>query len=259
MASSANDIYNLALHAVGETALVQANDGSFALTTCQLHYPSCLRSMLERFVWPFATTQESLTAAVSEYDATTTYAAAALVRYDGRVYSSVAGSNLGHTPGPDVATYWTSQYVLATGWGYVYTLPTLCVRPVALLAQGERISLLAKKAPFEIQRSHSGEGRIICCDIEPDDLEALEYVSLPPSDGAATPTYDYPPAYSQLFTDALVYLLASRIAVPITKKTDAAIDLLKMHDLYVREAIAAELNGTQADPPLSPSSIRARE
>ena len=253
MASSTVDIYNLALSAIGESALVQGNeDNELAVELCRLHYPGCLRSMLERFEWPWATRQAVLTETVSTYDSTVTYAAAATVRYEGRVYASVAGSNVGHTPDPDLTTYWTLQYPQALGWGYVYTLPTDCVRPVAVLLDGERVTLLSSKTPFDIQRSNDGKSRVLCCDIEPGDFEAFEYIAMPSGD-------DYPPAYSQLFTDALVYLLASRLAGPITKRPELSVELFKMHDMYAREAIACELNATARDPEPSPSSIRARE
>jgi hypothetical protein len=273
MPSSVVDIYNLALQAIGESTLIQGDeDDNLEAEVCRQQYPLCLRSMLQRFAWPWATQQAELNEAVDTYDSGTTYAEDALVRYEGWVFSSVAGSNVGHIPDREDTTYWTPQYPSALGWGYVYSLPVDCVRPVALLLEGERVELKSptSKLPYTIQQSHDGQGAVLCCNVEPDDLDALEYIAMPQrgplrdgltedDSGNSLDPADFPPMYPPLFVDALVYLLASKIAVPITKNPDIASQALKMHMLYFSEAVTAELNALQKDPDPTPTCISVRE
>jgi hypothetical protein len=251
MASNRVEIWNLALSAIGEAPVQSEDDvtSSASAESCSRHYLPCLKSVLERLPWPFAVNHCDLTPAFSEYDSTVTYAANAQVRYDGIVYHSVAGSNVDHTPDPTIATYWSEDYPVGLGWGYVYLPPADCVRPLALYLEGERWGTITARHPFKQLRHPGGEGVIIACDIEPDDLGAFEYVSL----------VDYPSIYPQLFVDAFVALLASKLALALAKDEEKATRLYQMYLVLLSDAADASMNSQQRDPAPMPSSIRARD
>jgi len=252
MASNKVDIFNLALQAIGESTLVQSEtDGTTSCEMCVLQYPACLKSMLEQMAWPFATRQAAMTAAYSEWDSTVTYAANTQARWEGNIFHSVAASNLDHEPTTDSSTYWILDYPCAIGWGYVYLLPSDHLRPIAVLLDGQRIGLYVggDKNPFELMVHPLGESTMLCCDVEPDDLMALEYVAY----------VDIPSFYPQLFVDALVLLLASKLALVISKDPGKSSEFYRLHMFAMSQAASVSLMSSQRDPEPSPSSIRARE
>ena len=146
----------------------------------------------------------------------------------------------------------TPAGVTRTGWDYVYALPADCVRPVALLADGERISLLdlESRHPFAIMLDDTGHGHLLCCDLDAsaDDFEVLEYTALA----------EYIPIYPGAFVDALAYALASPLAAAVKKDRKMAVEHRQMARLVLAQAWAEEQNSLTPDVEQTTPSIAAR-
>lgn len=93
-----------------------------------------------------------------------------------------------------------------TRWAYVYDYPTDCVR-VLRIDDRQRARGSYNRIPFEIIREASTGRRLICCD-DPE----LKLVFILRDEN----TNNYPPD----FVNALSWLLAKKLAMPLTKKPD---------------------------------------
>lgn len=92
------------------------------------------------------------------------------------------------------------------GWEYVYAMPSDCLLARHIWS-GERAPSATSKIPFTIELNDAEDARIILCDKE--DAE-LVYTA------AITNSLLFPP----LFVDALCWLLASELALPLSVRTD---------------------------------------
>jgi len=132
--------------------------------------------------------------------------------------------------------------VSRTGWDHVYTLPADCARPIALLADGERVGTFVsgERHAFDIQLDDDEDGRLLCTDldIDNDDFEVLEYVAY----------VTYVPMMPELFVDALLWLLGSWLALSIQKDPKKAGALRGQYDTALSKAAAVQFQGTQDDP-----------
>jgi hypothetical protein len=142
--------------------------------------------------------------------------------------------------------------VSRTGWEYVYTLPADCVRPIALLAEDQRMGLLTKdmRFPFAIFVDDADEKQYLCADVDiaEEDFEVLEYIAL----------IEYVPAYPRRFVSALSWLLASELALSLKKDTKLSITCLQAYDLEITKAQADALNREKPDPKQTTPSVAAR-
>jgi hypothetical protein len=135
------------------------------------------------------------------------------------------------------------------GWEHVYQLPEDCVTPIALLGEDERIDLLSveDRIEFAIEANNKRDGKLLCCDIDDDDLEALEY----------TAVIDNPTVWSALFVDAVAWRLAAELALSIKK--DKALQKAIMdpkegdYTIALERAQVEDLNIGHTFDPVSPS------
>jgi hypothetical protein len=206
------DIWNAAIDRVGEDdALETEGDDRPSAAVCLRHYDRLRRLVLKTFPWPFATHQAAIAQPVN----------------------------------PD-----TGQIVTRVGWGYVYGLPDDCLTPIALLGEGMRIGLLGagQRMPFKVLSNDKGDGRLLCCDVSPNDFEVLEY----------TRDIDDEAAFGPDFADALAWRLGVELALARRKDARLAQTMMQGFSGAVAEAWAAEMRGQQEDPEPDASSIQAR-
>ncbi|HSV48362.1 MAG TPA: hypothetical protein VLJ58_21415 [Ramlibacter sp.] len=121
-------------------------------------------------------------------------------------------------------------------WGFAYTLPSTCIRPLSSLYPGQPERLLGTDSdlgsfPYVIEAGADGEP-VMYTNVE---TAVLRYIDL------ITDTAKYTPG----FTVALSRLLASYLAGPILKgKVGAAMaqNQLKLFEIEFRKAAAANAN-----------------
>lgn len=140
--------------------------------------------------------------------------------------------------------------VSRTGWDYIYTLPSDCIRPIALLAEDVRVSLLGLGgAPtFEIRLNDAGNGRLLCCDLDVsvEDFEVLEYIPMLTSAAITT--------MPRAFIDALAWRLAAELAMALKKDPTLAAKCLGAYEGSIDRAMCDVLNAREEDPrPTTPS------
>lgn len=120
-----------------------------------------------------------------------------------------------------------------TGWDYIYSIPTDCLLPLALLAEDERVELKQRgeRLAYRIMQGDDGASKILCTDYDnsasADEFDVLEYVA-----NTAPVTL-----MSADFIDALGYLLAFHLARAIPKKRDLAGDCY----LYAQQVLAVAI------------------
>lgn len=106
--------------------------------------------------------------------------------------------------------------VTRNGWEHVYSLPTDCVTPIALLPEDTKFADLAvgDRIPFEIMSDDDGEGQLLCTNASLDDADfaVLEYVAFIDDVGA----------WSGMFMDAVAWRLAVELSAALTKKETQA-------------------------------------
>lgn len=118
-----------------------------------------------------------------------------------------------------------------TNWEYAYAYPADAVRVRALVLEGKRAPGQAA-VPFEVAQM-DGQ-RVILTD-------------LPEAEMIYTARVENPNLFSPTFTTALTYLLASRVAVPLTGKPDMAAQARQGYLLTLASAAAHSLNEVQRD------------
>ena len=141
-----------------------------------------------------------------------------------------------------------------TGWEYVYSVPTDCLLPLALLAEDERVELKARgeRLPYRVMLGDDGASKILCTDYDngDDEFDVLEYVT-----NTARVTL-----MSAEFIDALVHRLAMPLALGIAKKPALAKDCYLFSQQALAQAIANDAGFMQerADNKPTTRSIAAR-
>ena len=142
--------------------------------------------------------------------------------------------------------------VTRVGWDYVYTMPADCARPIALLADGQRIGTFTadQRNVYQIMADDNDEGTILCTDLEAasDDFDVLEYVAY----------HEYVPGFPPQFLDALAWRLAAELALAIPKDAQKANAMLSMYYRSISMAKAQMLQRSQRDPEPDPPSVVAR-
>jgi hypothetical protein len=143
--------------------------------------------------------------------------------------------------------------VTRVGWEYVYTLPADCARPIALLAEGQRIGTFTggTRNPFRVMADDDKHGRVLCSDLDADagDFDVLEYVAY----------HEHIVGWPAQFIDALAWRLAAELALAIPK--DAAKANMAWGQFYrsLSRASAQSLQRSQRDPEPDPPSVAVRD
>ena len=175
-------ICNLALSEMRAPPIAAIDELSKEAQECARAYPICLKLMLERYDWSFATKVAPL---------------AQLMVND-----------------------------RASEWQYAYTLPADIAKPLRLLpTNGFRLDMVGGVhfQPFVIE-----DGKLYA----QDSAVTLEYSSNDLSEDRM----------SALFMDALIYSIASRMAVPMRDSRELKGELLKQSEAAIQRAWAADQN-----------------
>ena len=106
-------------------------------------------------------------------------------------------------------------------WAYAYALPSGCLRPLAVYIQG--ITDLGKTEPFTIEAADAAGTQVVLTDAPG---AYLKYTAM------VEDTSRYPPSVVL----ALSYLLATRLASPITRSGDIIGAMDKMYRLTLESA-----------------------
>jgi len=281
--SSKVAIWNRALAKVGETNLVESEEEDRpAAELCRLHYDDALDFLLGAHVWSWAIRQTPITQIDTQtytwayadgvtpwthwripYPYTNLAAQLTVTHIDSSDVETVLSSDDGDFTLVDVIPGGFRQVVVLDsaltsgeslrldltyereGWEHVYAVPSDLVKPIALLADGERLGAMnpEDREPFELQLYDDGETHLLCTDYDEDDFEVLQYVS---RDIAIV-------AFPQAFIEALVWRLASEIAYPLTKKPQVEARCEQRAMLALTIAIDRSENDRHEDEPTTPS------
>jgi hypothetical protein len=114
------------------------------------------------------------------------------------------------------------------GWGYCYALPSDFLRSIDL-DTGYRATGKSVPTPWAIEMNDTATGRILCCDLSPASLAYVARVT-------------DPSLWSNAFADALIFELASRLAMPMAIKPELATTLFQAATLSFNQALASDLN-----------------
>ena len=280
-------IWNRALSMAGSTALlssdVEVEGGGVEGEQCRLHHPAILKLVLGAYPWPHAMMQRAISqidtnvGALQPGDNSNKVFQVDIDYRDTdaltvEVVTEATGAAVELDPDTDyaidededpplltldasVTAPTTAESVRVTavnermGFAHVYDLPADCVRPLALLADGERISLLQYDArhPFRIMSNDDKDGQVLCTDLDTTDFEVLEYT------GAFASARGMPAD----FEEALVWRLASALAEGLTKDPNRAKYCLDRFTNEIKQAYAGQLNAEHQPSPDVPT-IAAR-
>lgn len=187
-------------------------------------------------IWNMALMDLGISEAVADLDTEESKAA----RVGRRLYESVRDHVLQEFPW-SFATRRVTLALLAsdppTNWDYAYRLPTDCIQPQGLVVSGLRTPRNAQRIPYEV--SADDDGRVIYTDLE--DAELL-YTARVEDTGQ----------YDPMFIMALVAMLASKGAMPMSVKPEIAANAAKAYVNILHNAAAHSLN--QSNPGVEPDS-----
>jgi len=140
--------------------------------------------------------------------------------------------------------------VTRTGWEYIYTLPTDCAVPLALLDEDQRIAQFNsdERIPFEILADDDDDWRILCCDVASDEFEVLEYTAL----------HESIESWPRAFVDAFVWRMAAELALALKKDRALYVACMQSFAMAVSAARADQFNARHPDPEPDPPSVAAR-
>lgn len=216
-------IANLALSHLGEPFLSDIDtDLGTTADACRLHLPQCRETVLEGHVWSFATRTMFL------------------VPVDG--YLPVTG-NIGYwaTLGDYVQPSATpdSDLPFVSEFSSLFTLPEDCLR-ILKICTGD-IDIPTNR--FEVQ------GRYLLLDNGDTDTEPLvHYIQNNP------PVTSWPTT----FTDAVAYLMASRLAPLLTQNPQLAGQLFQQHEIALGKARSKDARETRSKENNTPRGMAAR-
>lgn len=138
-----------------------------------------------------------------------------------------------------------------SGWDYTYALPTYCLRPLAILIEGQRFEALSRdeRAAYEVFSSLEG-GPIdrIACGVPPTDAPVLEYVV------QVTAVQNWPMPYAE----GVAYLLGAKLALALKKDVKLASTMMSAGWDTLKQAHADELAGQETGDESETPSISAR-
>ncbi len=285
-------VWNIALDYVGESQpIVEETARTVAGKACRRHYGRVLKEVLEARVWPFAKMQAPISDVSSQTEThtgdgvKTTFLVAfafrdpgalTVVKIVGGVRTTLtAATQYTLAPVADSASgaldrgRWTVTPVVLLaggeqleltvaisriGWEHLYTLPSDCVTPVALLADGStRLALTPKdqQIPWELQSNEGGDGALLCTNAGAGDLDRLEYVAF----------YTHVPSMPATFIDAVAWRLAAALCDPLRKDIGVSRRCWGEYILALSRATATTMRAGGNDPVEEPEtpSIAARD
>lgn len=266
-------IWNRAARAAGDTQRIESvADTRPTAAACADAYDDYVREVLAAREWPWAIAQAPLTeigeqsVSYTGNDAQVAFTVsydigdASQIKVTVNSVELVLGTHYAFTPPTDdfsatvtflVAPANGSAITLTVmttrvGWDFVFSYPSNCVRPLALLHEGERRSRLpqAQRVPFVVVPNNSLTGYVVCADA--DDFEVLEYVAL------ITEESMYPPH----FAEALVRRIAAHLLDAVKKAPREA--AVMMESYYQQVGIAhavANNSGGQPEQVESPALV----
>lgn len=269
-------IWNRAARAAGETRRIESEADTTPVATALADvFDDFVREALSAKEWPWATAQSALTE-VGEQSVSYTGDAAQTafsVPYDiGADASLLAvtvngavlelGTGYSYTP-PDggfaaIVTFAVAPAVSAAivltvtttrvGWDFVFTLPDDCLRPLALLHEGERRVMLRPeaRAPFAIVPNNGRTASLLCAD--DNEFEVLEYTAL------IMETSLYPPH----FVEALVRRLAAHLLDAIKKAPAEAKAMLERYEEALADAMVVANSSAGQMPVLESRALASR-
>lgn len=140
--------------------------------------------------------------------------------------------------------------VTRNGWEYCYSLPSDCVTPLAILWEDQRRTLTTSNGRnvYDLLRNDAGDGVILCCDLDTDDLATLEYVAL----------VENVVSMPAQFVDALVWRLAAELALALRKDRALAAGCMQAFAESIARAGSNAMRARQEDPEPDPPSITVR-
>lgn len=124
--------------------------------------------------------------------------------------------------------------VTRTNWAYAYNLPNDCIAMRKILIDGNPTPTAAERVPHSIETNDAGDGSILLTNQPAAEISYTRRM---------TNVQNFPP----LFANALVWRMASELAMPMAVKRDIAMDALKGYELALADAGAAALNEEQPD------------
>lgn len=236
-------VWNRALDRVGESDGIESEtENRPAANVCGRHWDDILREVFEARIWKWAKRLRALTQIDSQtrdaagdgaqrnFDIpfgylSTLQLTVQKVAVGGGLTTLVAGTDYTITSG---AADGVTDYITLTGaaptvgqsiritvttarvgWEHVYALPADCVTPIGLVFEETRYELLPVdgRVEFALMPNDKGDGQILCCNLEADDFDALEYVAL----------IDTVPMWPRKFVDAVAWRLAVELALALRK------------------------------------------
>jgi len=129
-------------------------------------------------------------------------------------------------------------------WEYVYQLPSDCMI-VRRLTVGLRQVLSDQEIPYEMRSATAGETRVLCCDV-------------PNVTAVYTAKVTDPTKWSPLFCDALSWLLAHELAMPMSVKPELQQAFFRNAQMAIGEAAAQAFREQREDFPLDSEFILER-
>lgn len=218
-------VANLALSHLGEPFLSDyTTDADLTAEAVRLHLPQCRETVLESHVWSFATRTQILTSA------------SAYLPVTGNIgYFEDVGDHF-ETP-TDVDNPFVSEFQSA------FLLPDDCLR--VLKVAGDDLDLPRNR--WDIQ------GRYL---LLPDAADAATGVTAPLIYYiGARPAVS---AWPTLFTDAVAFLLAARLAPLLTQDPRLTAELLQKHELALGKARSKDTRETRSKENHGPRQLAAR-
>lgn len=263
-------VWNRAARAAGETQRIEALDdtGVVAATLADV-FEDLAREAFTAREWSWATVQSPLTEVSAQsisylgdggqVDFRVPYdigpdASQLTVTVNGVL--AVLGAGYTYTPPTDgfsaKATFIAAPAAASTvvltvtttrvGWDFVFTMPDDCVRPLALLCQGERRADVQPRyrTPFAVVPNNGRTGYLICANT--DQFTAFEYVAF------VVETSMWPAH----FVEAVVLRLAAHLLDAVKKSPGEAMAMMQRYEAAVGKASAVANNG-MGQPPHFPS------
>jgi hypothetical protein len=132
-----------------------------------------------------------------------------------------------------------------SNWAYRYRYPNDCLAARSIVCPGMRNQTIENRITFSITEDSAGNGRAICCDISPVELEYTAKITMPS-------------LFSPEFSNALAWLLASDICLPLTGDANNIKLYLQMYESTVASAFAASMREGQDGLPADSIFITQR-
>lgn len=137
------------------------------------------------------------------------------------------------------------SYVSRTNWSYSYSLPDDFLYAQSITVSGNRSPTIEARIPYAIEAGDQGTGLLLLCDtLDPE----LVYTCKGADVGS------YPP----LFTEALIWRLASMMVLPLAVNPQYANMLAQQAQIHLRKAIASSLHQQEEGPVPDSETITVR-